>query len=257
MMGEARPFALALNNRNGYRCGRVVAEAGDEPEFLLLHPSSEARFDGEILSLFPHSRVIRWKNHSCEEIADFLREAGIEVLLSVNFGYVIPPLLLNVLPEALNLHTGLLPWCRGSNPNVWAIVERSPAGVTLHRMTKELDRGEIVASLDVPVGPGDTGASLYEKLDEASVTLMRAIWTTLRERPIEGYPMGDGGSEHKTREMKALWRLDLDEIAPLGVFLDRLRALTFPPYRNAYFVYGGRRYYVDIKICSDEEISGE
>ncbi|QTX31468.1 formyl transferase [Aminithiophilus ramosus] len=256
-MGGKRPFALALNNRNGYRCGRVIAEAGDEPEFLLLHPSSEARFDGEILSLFPRSRVIRWKERPCEEVTGLLREAGIELLLSVNFGYVIPPVLLNMLPEALNLHTGLLPWCRGSNPNVWAIVERSPAGVTLHRMTEELDRGEIVASLDVPVDPGDTGASLYERLEEASVTLMRTVWPALREGAIEGYPMENGGSEHKTRDMKALCRLDLDEIASLGVFLDRLRALTFPPYRNAYFVCAGRRYYVDINIRSAEETSGD
>lgn len=252
-MGAPRSFALALNNRNGYNCGQVIAESGDMPVLLLLHPSAQASFDEEIQELFPSASVIRWGEKTPSQIAGLFVERKIDLLLSVNFGYLFPRNLLKVIPDALNLHMGLLPWGRGSNPNVWSLVDRSPAGVSLHRMTERVDHGEVLAAVEVGVLPEDTGLTLYRRLEKASVSLIRDAWPVLRERSMEGKPMESGGTEHRVSEMKELCRLDLDEVNSLGRFIDRLRALSFPPYRNAYFVHDGRRFYVEIKITPGEE----
>ena len=44
----------------------------------------------------------------------------------------------------LNLHTGYLPWNKGAYPNVWPILDGSPAGVTLHRVDAGIDTGPIL-----------------------------------------------------------------------------------------------------------------
>lgn len=245
-------FALALNNRNGFLCGKAIAELDSIPELLILHPKGKATYDKEICDIFPHTTTVRWDEVDALELSNQLQRMGIDILLSINFGYIFPLAVLNSVPFPMNLHTGLLPWCRGSNPNVWSIIERNPAGATLHRMTCKVDQGNLIASLEVPVEPHDTGKSLYGKLEKASVTLISNIWPDLISGEIMEFPPPEGGSVHRASEMKTLSRLHLNENSSLGSFIDRLRALTFPPYKNAYFVHEGKRYYVEISIQPGE-----
>lgn len=247
-----RSFALALNNRNGFLCGKTIAELGSIPELVLLHPKGKATYDKEICDIFPNTATVRWDEINASELASRLESKGIEILLSINFGYIFPSIVLNSVAFPLNLHTGLLPWCRGSNPNVWSIIEQKPAGVTLHRMTCKVDKGNLIASLEVPVEPHDTGKSLYEKLEKASVTLINNKWPDLISGEIIEFPPTEGGSVHRASEMNTLSRLHLNENSSLGNFIDRLRALTFPPYKNAFFVHDGKRYYVEISIQPEE-----
>lgn len=74
----------------------------------------------------------------------------------------------------LNLHTGYLPWNRGAYPNVWPILDGSPAGVTLHRVDAGWDTGPILAQRTVTVEPWDTAGTLYDKLLAAGVMLVGA-----------------------------------------------------------------------------------
>jgi methionyl-tRNA formyltransferase len=39
----------------------------------------------------------------------------------------------------------------------------------------------------------------------------------------------------------------------VGDSLDRLRALTFPSYDNAYFQQDGERYYIEVSITDESE----
>lgn len=247
------PFALALNNENGFLCGQVIAAKGFSPRLLLLHPPETCRFGEEIRELFPQALVREWNPGETELLLGEFQTLEIGLLLSVNFGYLFPEKVLARLPRALNLHTGYLPWNRGSNPNVWSLVEGTPAGVTLHHMTSVLDGGDIVAQAEVPVEPHDTGKSLYAKLQQASVLLLEEHFDSLLGETLPSCRAEGVGSCHRVRDMKELCRLDLEEEMPVGQLLDRLRALSFPPYRNAYFVKDGKRVYVDISLHPGEE----
>lgn len=173
-----------------------------------------------------------------------------DLLISSGFRHIVPEEILDVPDRgAVNFHKAYLPYNRGANPNVWSIVEDAPAGVSLHYMTAEVDAGPIVDRREVPVHPDDDGRSLYDRLEAAQYDQFREVWPAIRDGPAETIAQdADEGSYHYKEEFVDLWEIDRDETVRAGDFLDRLRALTFPPYDNAYFEVDGERYTVEVSI---------
>lgn len=249
MVFPKKTFVYAANNRNGFLCGRELVKRGCFPKTILLHPASSRKWGEEICSLFPDIPVIEWNQDHFSE----LEKTGADILLSVNFGYIFSSDVLSLFPYPMNLHTGFLPFNRGTHPNVWSIVDKTPAGVTLHLMTAELDKGDIISRQEVEVLPTDTGLSLYEKLEEASAKLIGDSFPSLLAENIHTIPMPEGGTFHCTKDFEVLCALSPEENLTFENFLRRLRALSFPPYKNAFLLAGGKKVYVDINLALDEE----
>ena len=58
-----------------------------------------------------------------------------DFLISFGYRYIIKDKILTHFKEnALNLHISYLPWNRGSDPNLWSILENTPKGVTIHQL---------------------------------------------------------------------------------------------------------------------------
>ena len=65
----------------------------------------------------------------------------------------------------INIHPSLLPAFTGLDTHRRAIEAGcSMAGATVHQVTSELDHGEILAQVQVPVLPGDTAATLAARV---------------------------------------------------------------------------------------------
>ncbi len=246
---------FATNNRNGFLCGRVLKERGYEPDELILHAKGKGRFQREIAGLFPDASVIFWDEEGRQALAERFYPEG-AILLSVNFAYIFSSNELDLFAHAYNLHTGFLPWNRGVNTNVWSIVEETPAGVSLHVMTKELDRGDVLAQCEVEVLPWDTGKTLYARLEEASAQLLAENIDKLMASCAcsAGIAPDQEGSYHRYADFERLRKLQLDEVCTMGDCLNCLRALTFPPYEGAYFVdSSGRKVFVEVSLKPEGE----
>jgi len=180
-----------------------------------------------------------------------------DVLLSVGFDHLVPLETLSVPSEgAINLHPSYLPYNRGKSPNVWPLIEDTPAGVTLHYMDEKFDTGDIIAQRKVQTDFSDTGKDLHERLKEAQYDLFTDIWPSIERGTVDTKPQREGAGEyHSTKDFLELCELQADEEVEIKAFLDRLRALTFPPFDNAKLEISGTTYYVDIEIrkqSSDE-----
>ena len=70
--------------------------------------------------------------------------------------------ILECTPVALNMHTGLSPYYRGGRTNFWPFVENDPGyfGVTVHKLSRGIDSGDIIFSQRVVVEAGDTFGSV-------------------------------------------------------------------------------------------------
>ncbi|MCL1962199.1 MAG: phosphoribosylglycinamide formyltransferase [Desulfovibrionaceae bacterium] len=82
----------------------------------------------------------------------------------------------------LNIHPSLLPAFAGLHTHQRAIDEGCKlAGATVHRVTAELDHGDILAQAAVPVLPGDTAETLAARvLTQEHLIYPRAIADLLR-----------------------------------------------------------------------------
>lgn len=67
---------------------------------------------------------------------------------------------------ALNLHWGLSPYYRGTNCTEWALINWDPynIGVTIHKLTKIIDGGSLLAQARATVEPQDTVDSINMQL---------------------------------------------------------------------------------------------
>lgn len=185
-----------------------------------------------------------------EEQLSVIKEVQPDYLVSCGYRHIVPERILNIPTEgSLNLHPSYLPYNRGANPNVWSIVDETPAGVTLHYMDSNIDTGDIVARRRVATSFEDTGKDLYKKLEDAQLELFREVWPEVvaGKQSVTKQDPGEG-TYHQTSEFEDLCQLDPEENVGVKEFLNRLRALTFPPYDNAEIKIDGTTYYIEVDI---------
>ena len=65
----------------------------------------------------------------------------------------------------VNIHPSLLPKYRGLDTHARALEAQDPvSGCSVHVVTEELDAGEVLGRAEVPILPGDTEATLEERV---------------------------------------------------------------------------------------------
>jgi methionyl-tRNA formyltransferase len=173
-----------------------------------------------------------------------------EYVVSCGYRHIVPEEILNVPSEGcLNLHPSFLPFNRGANPNIWSIVEETPAGVTLHYMDEGIDTGKILAQKRVEKSFSDTGKTLHKRLEDAQVGLFKQAWPDVVAGGLPGQKQKEAaGTYHRTDDFEELCKFNPDEKVRIKDLLDRLRALTYPPYDNARIKVDGDVYYIEIDI---------
>ena len=115
-----------------------------------------------------------------------LKEIKPEVLITSAYGKMVPETLLDVFSLGnINIHPSLLPRWRGPSPIESAILEGDKeTGVTLMRMTEELDAGPIYAQQSIPLGEENT-KRLTEKLSLLAANMLEGFLPSFLEG-VEG-----------------------------------------------------------------------
>ena len=73
----------------------------------------------------------------------------------------------------LQLHPGYNPYNRGWYPQVFAILNNTVIGATLHEIDDLLDHGDIIDQEYVPITDYDTSLSVYEKVQSVEIKILR------------------------------------------------------------------------------------
>lgn len=158
MLGEALPIALLVADRPCAALDRA-AEAG-VPTELVERTEWGPSFDRAAYG---------------ERLVKVLRARAIDVVAMAGFGTIVPDLPAAFPGRVLNTHPALLPAFKG-----WHAVRDALAagvkvtGTTVHIATAEVDAGPILAQEAVPVLPGDTEATLHERIKQVERRLYPA-----------------------------------------------------------------------------------
>lgn len=149
----------------------------------------------------------------------------------------------------INTHPSFLPHNRGKHYNFWALIERSPFGVSLHRVDDGIDTGDIVAQESIDYDWTDTGGTLYEKAQVAMVDLFCATYKTLRTGEFESRPQDlKLGSYHLASELESASKIDLNAQYFASDLINLMRARTFAGYPGSWFEDSGSRYEITVTI---------
>ncbi len=143
---------------------------------------------------------------------------------------------------AFNLHGSLLPRFRGRAPANWVLVHgETETGVTLHKMVKRPDAGDIVAQQSVAIGESDTALTLNRKLRDSASQLLNDILPLMKTGDFTLQPQSEAAATYFGRRTPAdgeiFWHQSAKAIYNL------VRAVT-QPYPGAFSFAGDRKLIV-------------
>lgn len=246
------------NNWVGWQVVKWLTEQNENIVGVVIHPPQKRRYGDEIVkactntaNIFDGSRLEK------PEVLEAIRALQPDIGLSVFFGYILRSEFLDIFPAGvINLHPAFLPYNRGAYPNIWSIVNDTPAGATLHYVDPGIDTGDIIAARQVPIEPVDTGETLYTKLETTCIDLFKETWPIIRSgQPPRIVQDQNEGTYHRTSDVKEIDRIELERVYTARELIDIIRARTFSPYPGAYFVHQGRKVYLRLQLLYEQQIT--
>lgn len=254
-------IVLMANNWGGWQVTRWLRERHENIVGLVVHPRDNEKFTDRILAEahMPEHLIRRADQLRDPETVAFLRSLQPDIVLSAFFAYILKPDVIEIPRRGcINLHPAYLPINRGWHPNVWPMLDGSPAGVTVHYIDPGVDTGDIIARRIVEVEPVDTGGTLHQKLTRELVELFKETWPSIKSGTNARIPQDPAlATSHKRKDMDELDYIDLDRPYRAGDLINLLRGRTYPPYPAAFFCYQGRKVYVRVQLMYEEDLEKE
>jgi phosphoribosylglycinamide formyltransferase-1 len=112
-----------------------------------------------------------------QDLVKMLRDAGVNLVVLAGFMRVLKEPMLDAFPRRIiNIHPSLLPKFPGIEAWKQALAAgEKTTGCTVHYVESGIDTGEIVAQREVPISPGDTPATLHERIQLAEYALYPSV----------------------------------------------------------------------------------
>lgn len=248
---------LLANNWPGLQVTEYLRAQGENIVGLGIHAPDKQRLTAEIIGASGVSpeRIFEGPSLRQAETVQRIREWRPGIIVGAFWGYILKPEVIEIPPSGcINMHPGYLPFNRGMNPNVWPIVEQTPAGVTIHYVDAGIDTGDVIGQRLVPVQPTDTGGSLYDRTLVEIVELFKELWPAIRSgtapRSVQDSALA---THHRAVDVDALDHLDLDATTTAREVIDRIRARTYSDRTYSYFEEDGKRIYVSVVLSESKD----
>ena len=164
-----------------------------------------------------------------------------DAFLVAGWYHMIPKLFREIAP-AYGLHASLLPDYSGGAPLVWAIINgEKNTGITLFQMDDGVDSGPILAQTETIISDEDTIATLYARIEELGIKLIKenipklvsgnitlSIQDNTKRRMVP---------QRKPEDGKIDWNKDNDSI-------DRFIRAQTKPYPGAFTYLNGQLIHI-------------
>ena len=167
---------------------------------------------------------------------DEVKKLKFDVFVTASFGQILSSEFL-ALGLGLNVHPSLLPKLRGATPIQTALMQNlKSTGVTIQRMVKEMDAGEILEQQEVQIAGDDDYASLEKKLAEAACRLLKKALEKVENGSAEFRPqIGEPTFTRLIKKEDGFLDFNLTAKQLFG----KVRALSHNP--GCYFFLDGSR----------------
>ena len=238
---EFAAAALAALHEAGFDIPLVLSQP-DRPagRGMKLMPSPVKALALQIGAAVAQPRSLRLDGKFPEEAQaarQALEAAAPDVLVVAAYGLILPAWVL-ALPRlgCLNIHASLLPRWRGAAP-IHRAIEAGDAqtGVTLMQMDEGLDTGAMLGAEAVAIQPGDTTATLHDRLAALGAGMVVAALRQAAVMPLAATPQPEQGVTYAHKIEKRESAIDWQQPA---VQIER-RVRAFDPFPGASFECGG------------------
>lgn len=226
---------------------QALLDAGYEIAAIFTHPDNaqENHFFGSVARLAAEHGITVYApddvNHPLW--IDRIRAMAPDVIFSFYYRNLLSDAILSLAPKGgFNLHGSLLPKYRGRAPLNWVLVNgEQETGVTLHRMVKRADAGDIVAQQKVAIAESDNAMSLHRKLCASSQTLLHDALLQIRENRTYERKQDESQATYVGRRTPEDGRLEWEKTA--NELHNLVRAVS-DPWPGAFSFVGQHEFIV-------------
>lgn len=204
-----------------------------------------------LLEKYPHvkfyacvDRQDTGKNTWQPSFLKFAREHGMEVvphdqlydvedLLFFSFEYerLIPPARFKT-PYLYNIHFSLLPAYKGMYTSAWPILNgEKESGVTLHKIDRGVDTGDIIAQARFEIASNDTARNVYYKYLHHGTRLVIENVDKIIAGDFDSIPQSAAGSTYYSKKSINFSDLQVDINQTADNIQRQIRAFTFREYQ--------------------------
>lgn len=196
-------------------------------------------------------KVYKPASPNTPEFVQLIRDMKPDVLFSFYYRQMISEEILNIVNnKAYNLHGSLLPKYRGRSPLNWALLHgETKAGVTLHKMVKKADKGEMIDQQSFDILDEDNIRTLQPKMENAGIVLLKRILPAILKGTAKSQVQDESQSSYfggrKAQDGLINWSHNASEIHNL------VRAVT-DPFPGAFTYCNGKKVIVWSSKLSDD-----
>ncbi len=241
----AHPFAFFGTPKVASDTLAVLIERGFIPSLVVTSPDTPKgrgltlmQSETKALALAHDLPVITPDTLDAKTI-DAIRTFECEYAVCVAYGKIFPETLINTFPNGvLNVHYSLLPKHRGATPLEAALLAgEKETGVTIQKMAKELDAGDILAQETIAIADDETARELRPRLITLGATLLADTLPAFLSGNIVPVPQNASQASHSGKLKKEDGLLSFE--APAEVNWNKYRA--YADTIGTYFFEQGKR----------------
>lgn len=155
-----------------------------------------------------------------------------DLIVVAAYGRILPTTILTLPPlGCINVHASLLPKYRGAGPIQWAIASgETETGITIMRISEQMDAGDILLQQALPIATTDTGGSLHDKLAQLGAEALQEAIRRLKAGQLIPQPQNEAEVTYAPLIKKEDGRINWNLAA---VVIER-RVRAFNPWPSAY-----------------------
>jgi methionyl-tRNA formyltransferase len=182
------------------------------------------------------------------KLSSFIGEVKSDLLLSINYLFLVEEDLIKKFTFPINFHGSLLPKYRGRTPHVWSIINNEiNTGITAHFIDIGCDTGDIILQKTIPILENDTGFSILEKYVEVYPQMVREIIKLYQSKDIKKIKQDDSLStiygKRTPNDGVINWDWQKERVR------NWVRAQAFP-YPGAFTFFNGNKIIIDkVSFC--------
>ena len=195
--------------------------------------------------------VLAHADVNTEEVLQTLISWRLNVIVVVAFVQILKAPILNLPPlGCINVHPSLLPRYRGAAPMQRALMDgQTKTGVSLCKMVRKLDAGDILLCQPHAIDPEDTLGTLYDRLALLGADLLVEALKELASGKARPVPQEESAATYAPKLKKEEEILRWDRSA--GEIRNLVRALNPAPCASATLLRSGKKE--EVKIWSVRE----
>ena len=132
----------------------------------------------------------------------------IDFIISFNYPYIVNDEIINKFKDRIiNCHISYLPWNRGADPNFWSHFDQTPKGVTIHRISKKIDSGNILIQKKVFFNCNLTLKTSYKILNDKLEKLLIQNFVKILNKKIKSKKQCGDGTLHFKKDKYKFFKL--------------------------------------------------